>query len=133
MNWLAVGRYILARTREPSTVHRAVAAIGGLMASFSLSGPEKWVAMVVSASALIGILMPDTERPTAGFGDRESSEPLPPIELVAKPTLVRDVDCSVQPVPDSDLVRRQPMPAEHRVEENPYPDKFESGGGWGDK
>ena len=132
MNWLPIARYILARTREPSIVHRSVAAIGGIVAALSLSGPEKWIALVVSASALIGILMPDTERPSAGFGDRESSEPLPPIELVAKPTLVRDVDPGIQPVSDSDHLR-QSVSSEHRIEETQHLDPFNPGSGWGDK
>lgn len=106
MNWLSIVRYIVSRTREPSTVHRAVAAIGGLAAAFSLSGPEKWVALIVGGSALIGILLPDSEtgkmievqsstgvpigsietgEPESGFADKTAEAP--PIVLVGRPAI----------------------------------------------
>jgi len=138
MNWVSVGRYVVARTREPSTAHRAVAAVGGLWAALSLSGPEKWVAIVVSASALLGILLPDTE---SGFGDRESNvhpPQLPPIELVGRAAAAPLADQAsagaghvgagvdvVQPV---DFVR-PPMPTRRRAE----PDTRPNLGGFGDR
>lgn len=68
--WVSIIRYIIARTKEPSIVHRGVAAIGGFIAALSLSGPEKWVALIVSSSAIIGILMPDTVEPKLqGYND----------------------------------------------------------------
>ena len=138
MNWVAVGRYIVARTREPSTVHRAMAAVGGLWAALSLSGPEQWVAIVVSASALLGILLPDTE---SGFGDRESNvhpPQLPPIELVGRPAADPLADQGRAGAghagPGADVVQpvdfvRQPVSSQHRAE----PDTRPNLGGFGDR
>ena len=96
MNWLMILRYIVARTREPSIVHRGVAAAGGLVASFSLSGPEKWVALIVSGSALIGILLPDSvPAPSTGFNDA-SLQPVPP---PAAPNALPPVDLVGRSVP----------------------------------
>lgn len=139
MNWVAVGRYILARTSEPSIVHRGFAAVTGCIAALSLSGPSKWVAIIVSASSLIGILMPDAVH--SGYNDAsqnvgETAKPKyeqTTADVVTQTTTVHQSgpahEC-VHPTPD---FVRQPVPAEHRIEENPYPDKFESSGGWGDK
>lgn len=70
MKWVPIIRYIIARTKEPSIVHRGVAAIGSFIAALSLSGPEKWVALIVSGSAIIGILIPDTVEPKSqGYND----------------------------------------------------------------
>lgn len=151
MNWLAVGRYVVARTREPSTVHRAVAAIGGFIAAFSLDGSEKWVALVVSASALIGILLPDSETFPTGFGDKESGpvteekpdavadspSGLPPVELVGRPAVpLADQAGAVagDAGPGADVVQpvdfvRQPVPPVRRTE----PDTRPNLGGFGDR
>lgn len=140
MNWVAVGRYILARTREPSIVHRGFAAVTGCIAALSLSGPSRWVAIIVSTSSLLGVLMPDAVQ--SGYNDASQNVgettgtkyEQAPADVVTQTTAVHQSGPTPErdhPAPD--LVRRQPVPAERRVEENPYPDQFESGGGWGDK
>lgn len=76
--WVSVVQYVLRRTREPTTVHRAVQTVLGISAGWALTGPERYVALIVGISGLIGILMPDrldTPPPpdpftSSGWGDK---------------------------------------------------------------
>ena len=69
MNWISIAQYILARTKEPSIVHRGVQAVGGLIAAWALTGPERWIGVILSVSALLGILMPDAATQNSGWND----------------------------------------------------------------
>lgn len=139
MNWRAVVRYVVARTREPTTVHRAIGAVGGIVAGFSLEGPAKWVALIVGASNLIGIFMPDAS--PQGYNDATSENrrapEYPPIDLVGRPAVpLADQAGAVagDAGPGADVVQpvdfvRQPVPPVRRTE----PDTRPNLGGFGDR
>ena len=134
MNILPIVRYITARLQEPSIVHRSVAAIGGFSAAFSLTGPEKWVAMIMSASALIGILLPDSPSQPTGFTDASPAQPItnppvsqPPVAPTPAPSrpVHPDAGVRVEPVLPADGVRdpvpTRPVVAESSVQREPGP------------
>ena len=136
MNWLAVAQYLLARTREPTIVHRAVQAVGGLIAAWALTGPERWIGLILSTSALIGILMPDAVE-TAHAATPPAA--LPPIELQARPepldTGGHSTDSVGAPAGQSDQLR-QSMPSgdQFRTYSTTAPNTYPRfGSGFGDR
>lgn len=126
MNWVGVIRYIIERTREPSIVHRAVAAIGGIMAASQLSGPEKWIALILGGSAIIGILMPDAVPPEnpSGFQDRDS-EPLPQPVVAQKDRPVHQPGADPERSNPISGKLRDPVPTQCKFER--YRDPEDSG------
>lgn len=130
MNWRSVAQYLLARTREPSIVHRGVQAVGGIIAAWALAGPERWIGLILSASALVGILMPDAVE----TAHATPPPALPPIDVPARPdAVVADADMGAVRTADR---LRQPVPAGDRpvsypsADPNAYP-RF--GSGFGDR
>ena len=134
VNLLPIAHYIVDRLQEPSTAHRSIAAIGGFIAALSLTGPEKWVAMVMSVSALVGILLPDSPSQPTGFTDASPAQPItnppvsqPPVAPTPAPSrpVHPDAGVRVEPVLPADGVRdpvpTRPVVAEPGVQREPGP------------
>lgn len=85
MDWANTGhialttlRYLKARLQEPTSIHRGVMAVGGIVGAFELTGPERWISGLIAIGNLLGVLVPDDPKPPVGFNE---ASPLPPIDL----------------------------------------------------